>query len=315
MCRNVLFLKLVARERDSLGTGYHVFFFFFRRLLQLSRTNYPFFLSLYRRMDFSLQNDLKKHAASLFEYTFAWINSLEAGSRGIKIILDLLRARRMSTIGRLCPRGERDYNCRSILALRNPAATRFTDGILHSPVSYAYRRFTPAPHPSSFSTKNTRPQFILARRSSSRFIAACIAVNLSPLGFSGRGIRKRGITPPQIIPRGQRVVVVAALNGSTTGGFSSSNVELSLTGDKAHFGGCFLHSNRTQWPSLSFTGVSRRPIANAPRFYRYFSVPASWRFISRRGVRCREQLGFYTYFVNPVAKDISLEWLNPRRRF
>ena len=24
-------------------------------------------------------------------------------------------------------------------------------------------------------------------------------------------------------------------------------------------------------------------------------------------VRCREQLGFYTYFVNPVAKDISLE--------
>lgn len=28
--------------------------------------------------------------------------------------------------------------------------------------------FTPAPHPSSFSTKNTRLQFILARRSSSR---------------------------------------------------------------------------------------------------------------------------------------------------
>lgn len=36
------------------------------------------------------------------------------------------QARRMSTTGRLCLRG-RDYNCRSILVLWNPAATRFTD--------------------------------------------------------------------------------------------------------------------------------------------------------------------------------------------
>lgn len=49
-----------------------------------------------------------------------------------------------------------------------PVAERFTDEfrVLQFPTPIA--RFTPAPHPSSFSTKNTRPQFILARRSSSR---------------------------------------------------------------------------------------------------------------------------------------------------
>lgn len=49
-----------------------------------------------------------------------------------------------------------------------PVVERFTDEfrVLQFPTPIA--RFTPAPHPSSFSTKNTRPQFILARRSSSR---------------------------------------------------------------------------------------------------------------------------------------------------
>lgn len=86
-----------------------------------------------------------------------------------------------------------------------------------SPVSYAYWHLHLRPHPSSFSAKNTRPQFILARRAAPRSSSPGLYRGLyRPLIYrpvpSG-GIRKRGITAAtglQIIPRGQRVVVVAA---------------------------------------------------------------------------------------------------------
>lgn len=75
---------------------------------------------------------------------------------------------------------------------------------------YIYTRLlalTPAPHPSSFSARYTRPRFILARRSSSRFIVGCIGVNLSSRSCRD-GIRKREIAAAalQIMPRaGTRV--------------------------------------------------------------------------------------------------------------
>ena len=101
------------------------------------------------------------------------------------------------------------------------------------------------------------------------------------LGFSGRGIRKRGITPPQIIPRGQRVVVVAALNGSTTGGFSALTLSYRLPAIKhiSVAASCIqIQHNERLLLSPGFQVAD----CECASFYRYFSlVSACWRFISR----------------------------------
>lgn len=60
-----------------------------------------------------------------------------------------------------------------------------------------YWLLTPAPHPSSFSARYTRPQFIPARRSSSRFIVDCIGVNLSPRSPTRAVLENKKLLDPQ----------------------------------------------------------------------------------------------------------------------